>query len=164
MAVAKKSTVRKIAKSASPANDAFGEGDVFSTGQAQSFMNAFSMNAETFREQAEDVAAAVRGNFEQTQSRLQAVSADLMTAAREEATEAIAFVTDLSKAKSVGDALEIQRTYWTNLFETRVERAREMTKASVEAARESLEPFSKTMANAPAFSAFEKFFPFSTTK
>lgn len=130
--------------------------------QFQTVFNTFSESAETLREQSEDVLAALRTNLETAQSRFQTVSADLATAAREEASEAVTFVNELARAKTVADALEIQRSYWTNLFETRVERTRELAKSSVEAARELFEPFSKSMTTLPAFASFEKFFPFAS--
>jgi len=158
--MAAKKTVRKTAKPAQTesASESFGAAN----DQFQSVLNAFSENAETFREQTEDVIAAFRSNFETTQSRLQSVSADMAAAARTEASEAVTFVNELARAKTMADALEIQRNYWTNLFETRVERTRELAKASVEAARESFEPFSKSVATLPAFASLEKFFPFAS--
>jgi hypothetical protein len=158
MAQAKK-TVRKSAKAESA--NAFESANFAATNdQIRSFMEAFSTNAETVREQTEDFLASARENFETVQTRFQAVGHDFVSAAREEAADAVTFVNDLARAKTVGDALEIQRDYWTNLFETRVERARELTKASVEAARESFQPAAKSLAVLPGFAALEKFFPF----
>ena len=165
MAVTKKTTVRKPVKTEeldetlgfdaagafTAANDHF-----------QTVFSAFSENAESMRAQTEGMIDAFRGNLETAQTRLKSISADLAEAARTETAEAVTFVNELARAKTVADAIEIQRSYWTNLFETRVERAREMTKVSVEAARESFEPFSKTFAAAPGFVSFEKFFPFAT--
>ncbi len=122
---------------------------------------AFSDNAETFREQTEDALASTRSSFESANERLRAASADVMTAARDEVTEAVDFANNLARAKSFADALEIQREYWTKLFETRVERARAITEATVEATRDAFEPMSQSFGSAYAFApAFEKFFPF----
>ena len=105
---------------------------------------------------------ALRAGFETAQERFSAVNADVMTAAREEMTDAVEFANELARAKSVSDAMEIQREYWTNLFETRVERTRAISQASAEAARETMEPFTKSMSSAfGAVPAFDKFFPFA---
>jgi hypothetical protein len=166
MAAAKKPTVRKTVKAAeAAARPSKPATDVFATAandHFQSVFSAFSENAETLRGQAEEILAAVKGNVETSQSRLQSMAADIAAAAREEAADAVTFVNELARARTVADALEIQRSYWTNLFEARVERAHEMTRNSVEAARESFEPFSKTLAAMPAMSAFDRFFPFPT--
>lgn len=158
MAQARK-TVRKTAKAES-ANAFETANFAAANDQIKTFIEAFAANAETVRGQTEDFLASARENFETAQTRFQAVGADLVSAAREEAADAVTFVNDLARAKTVGDALEIQRDYWTNLFETRVERARELTKASVEAARESFGPAAKSLAAMPGFAAFEKLFPF----
>ena len=129
--------------------------------QFQTAFNAFNENAETMREHAEGVFAAVRENIETAQSRFQSVSRDLVEAAREEASEAVTFVNELARARTIADALEIQRSYWTNLFETRVERTREFARTTTEAARESFEPFSKSLTAFPGLASFEKFFPFA---
>lgn len=168
MAVSKKTAADKSVKSEALA-DAFVGAPLDAAGaftaandHFQTVFNAFSENAESMRAQTEDVVAAMRENFEAAQTRMKSFTADLADAARTETAEAVTFVNELARAKSVGDAFEIQRNYWTNLFETRVERAREMTKTSVEAARLSLEPFSKSMTSVPGFASFEKFFPFGT--
>jgi hypothetical protein len=129
--------------------------------QLQSVMSAFTENTDKMREQSETVFAAFRDNMETAQSRFQAVSAELVNAAREETAEAVTFMNDLARAKTVADALEIQRNYWTNLFEARIERTRELAKTTSEVAKESFEPFSKSLSTMPAFTAFEKFFPFA---
>lgn len=160
----KKTAARKTIKAGEDnVVNAFEQAGSFSTAandQIQSVFTAFSENAESLREQAEDAFSAMRGNMESAQSRFQTVSAELVAAAREEASEAVTFVNELARAKTVADALEIQRTYWTNLFETRVERTREFAKTSAEAARETFEPISKSMTSLPGFASFEKFFPF----
>ncbi|MEX0644590.1 MAG: phasin family protein [Parvularculaceae bacterium] len=122
---------------------------------------AYAENAEAFRGQAEEMMETVRGNFESARTRFNAVNTDLVNSAREEAAEAVDFFNNLARAKSVADALEIQRDYWTNLFETRIERTQAMTKATVEAARESFEPFSKSLSAFSTNAAFDKFNPFS---
>jgi hypothetical protein len=164
--MATKKTVRKTVKAVDETiTDAFQSGQSFSQAandQFQTVLNAFNENADTLREHSEDVIAAVRNNMEIAQSRFQSVSAELVEAAREEASEAVTFVNELARAKTLADALEIQRSYWTNLFETRVERTREFAKTSVEAARESIEPFQKSFTALPAFASFEKFFPFAS--
>ncbi|NWG70899.1 MAG: phasin family protein [Parvularculaceae bacterium] len=164
--MAAKKTVRKSAKLvADNTVDAFNAGASFTTAandQFQTVLNAFSENAETLRGQTEEVMSALRSNLEATQSRLQSISADMAEAARTEASEAVTFVNELARAKTMADALEIQRNYWTNLFETRVERTRELAKTSVEVARESFQPLSKSFSSLPAFASFEKLFPFAS--
>lgn len=129
--------------------------------QFEKIAAVYAENAETFRGQAEDLMETVRGNFESARTRFNAVNADLVATAREEAAEAVDFMHNLARAKTVVDALEIQRDYWTNLFETRIERTQALTKATVEAARESFEPFSKSLSALSTNAAFEKFNPFS---
>lgn len=165
MAVTKKSAIRKSVKT----DGTFDAAAIDATGafnaandHFQTVFNAFSENADSMRAQTETLFAAFRGNLETAQSRMQSITADLAEAARTETAEAVTFVNELARAKTFADAIEIQRDYWSNLFETRVERARDLTKTAVEAARESFEPISKSMAAAPSFAPFEKFFPFAT--
>lgn len=163
--MAAKKTVRRTVKPAQEDANVFGAQESFSAAandQFQSVLSAFSENAETLRERTEDMFEALRSNFEVSQTRLQSVSAELVAAARTEASEAVTFVNDLARAKTMADALEIQRSYWTNLFESRVERTRELARTSVEAARESIEPLSKSLATLPAFASYEKLFPFAS--
>lgn len=129
--------------------------------QFQTVTDAFTKNAETMRDQAEDMIETFRGSFETARTRMQTVNAELVNAAREETANAVDFVNDLARAKSFADALEIQRGYWSNLFETRVERTRALTNASVDAARETFEPLSKSLSAFGANAAFDKFMPFS---
>ncbi len=140
MATRKTATAKKtpVDKTFTAANDHFG-----------AIAGQFGFDAETVRE-----------NVESLRSRFETVGGDLIEAARQDTADAVAFVNELVQAKTVGDALEIQRNYWTNLFETRIERAREWTNASVEATRDAFEPASKALAALPGFAAFEKAFPF----
>ena len=130
--------------------------------QMDSVFAAFTDNADMMREQAEETMATMRENFETATTRLQSVNAEIMTAARDEITDAVDFANELARAKSLTDAMEIQRDYWTNLFETRVERAREFTQTSTEAARDVLDPMTETFSTAMKNNPFEKFFPFAT--
>jgi hypothetical protein len=129
--------------------------------QYETALKSFNDGAEKIRLQTEETMTTARESFETASERLRAVSVDAMTAAREEMTEAVDFANELAKAKSITDALEIQRDYWTRLFETRVERARAMHEASVEATRDAFEPFNRSFTTAFSFTpAFDKFFPF----
>ncbi len=130
--------------------------------QIESFFSAFTENAETVRSQTDDMVKAVRENFENTTERFQSVNAELMNFAREEVTDAVDFANDLARAKTMADALEIQRDYWTNLFETRMERAREMTETTVAVARESFEPMNAAMTAGLKTESFSKMFPMAT--
>ncbi|MGE0410270.1 MAG: phasin family protein [Amphiplicatus sp.] len=162
---AKKTVARKAVK---PAEPAAGTDDPFaiesaSTAARDQFERLASLiaeNAETMRGQAEDLIDTVQGNLDSARERFTAVNADMLDAAREEASEAVDFIHSLARAKTIGEALEIQRDYWAKLFETRVERTQAFTKASVDAARESFEPFSKSLSAIANNAAFEKFMPF----
>lgn len=129
--------------------------------QFQTITDTFTKNAETFRDQTEDLIETFRGSFENARTRLQTVNTEFVNAAREETANAVDFVNELARAKSFADALEIQRGYWSNLFETRVERTRAFANASVDAARETFEPISKSISTLSANTAFDKFMPFA---
>lgn len=167
-AAAKKTAARKTVQPAEKAVEA-ATGDAFASfenisnaarDQYDTFVAAVAENTDTLRDQAEEILETCRGSFETANEQLRSASAELLTAARTETAEAVEFVTELARAKTVADALEIQRDYWTNLFETRVQRARDLTQASFDAARTSFEPLSKSLTAFPA-TGFEKFFPFA---
>lgn len=160
MATAKKAAPRRAAKTAEAPAQAAESFAATARDQFDTLFTAFNEQAETFRGQSEEFAETVRSNFEAAQSRFQSTSAEIMNAAREDLAGAVDFANELARAKTVADALEIQRTYWTGVFETRVERARGYANAAVETARESFEPFTKPYAGFVAPS-FEKFFPFA---
>ena len=129
--------------------------------QMETLMTAFTGNADDMREKAEALNEEFRARFEKTQQHVSEMNNELMEAARTEMSDAVQFANDLTQAKSVGDALEIQRGYFSKLFETRIERAREIAENSVALARETAAPANNAFA--PYFDpkAFEKFFPFS---
>ena len=172
-----KSTVKTAAKKAAATpketpnvtnvnDNIFGATEDFTAAAREQFetmMTSFSGNMEGMREQAEELADDMRQRMEKTQQRVADVNAELMEAARTEMTDAVQFANELAQAKTLTDALDVQRNYWTNLFETRMQRAREMTEASVEAAREAV-PTNGAFANSPFGNAkaFEAFFPFSS--
>lgn len=168
MAAARKTAARKTAKTETKvvdakANDAFASFENISNAtrdQFETFVAAFAENSDALRGQAEELIETCRGGFETANEQIRSASADLMNAAREETAEAVEFVNELARARTVADALELQRDYWTNLFETRVARARDLAQASFDAARASFEPLTKSMNAFPA-SGFEKFFPFA---
>lgn len=145
---------------------AFGDIPAFADAARENYETAlktFSDNAEKFRVQTEESLASTREGFEAAGERMRAMGADALTHVREDVTEAVDFANELARAKSVNDALELQRAYWTRLFETRVERARAYTEASVEASRSAFEPLNKSFASAFSFApAFDKFFPFAS--
>ena len=151
------------------AQDAFAAfGDVSSftdaaRDQYETALKSFNESAEKFRAQTEETMNSAREGFDAASERMRTVSADAMTHARVEMTEAVDFANELVRAKSVNDALELQRNYWTKLFETRVERARAYTQASVDASRSAFEPLNKSLTSAFAFApSFDKFFPFAS--
>lgn len=125
----------------------------------ESLAAAYSNNADAMRERTEDMLDAARESVDRAQNRLQKLNTELAEAAREEISETVQFANDLANAKTFADALEIQRNYWTSIFEHRMERTRDLTAASVEAARESFEPLTESMAAAFGAVTLEKFFP-----
>ncbi len=150
-------------KSAPAANDAFMTAESFTKAAQEQFetlMGAFTGNADEVRGKVTEIAEEMRGRFEKTSKRVADVNAGLVEAARTETADAVQFANDLAKAKTFADALEIQRGYWTNLFETRMERARELTEVSVEAARENLTPVQGDFTPVFDVKAFESFFRF----
>lgn len=168
MTATKKTTAKTTTKTAEKAvsgaaNEAFATVENMSNAardQFENFVASMNENTEAMRDQAEEMFAVCRDNMEAAQERFQSMNTEMMEAARAEASDAVEFVNELARAKTIGDALEIQRDYWTNLFETRIERTQEMTKATVDAARDSMEPFTKSFSTfTPA--GFEKFFPFA---
>ena len=124
------------------------------------FLANFTDASEDLREQAEDITADVRARFEKQQQLAADVNAELVEAAKSEVSDAVQFASDLGKAKTFADALEIQQAYWTNLFETRTSRTQDLTAKSVDAAKEAFAPFKTDFAGAFDTSAFEKFFRF----
>lgn len=162
--MATKKTAPKSAKTAETTFEdatAFGWGDA-AREQYETALKTFNDNAEKLRTQTEEALETARVGFDAANERMRVAGADAMTVAREEMTEAAEFMNDLARARTISDALAIQQGYWTKLFETRVERARAMTEASVEATREAFEPMTRNYASAFAFApSFEKFFPFS---
>lgn len=174
MAAAKKAATRRVAKDIEDtlengAVDAFASANAWTDAardQYETALKTFNDQAEKFRADTEEAFTAAREGFDAANERLQAVNADVMTAAREEITEAVEFANELARAKSIGDAFEIQRGYYTKLFETRSERFRSMTEASADAARAAFEPMTKGYASAFSFApsfpmSFDKFFPFA---
>lgn len=125
--------------------------------QFETVMSSFTGNFEEMRDHAQELAETTQARLKTAQERAVATNARLMEAAQEEMTEAVQFASDLGKAKSFADALQVQQSYWTNLFETRMERAREMTETTIEAARETMTPAETPFVN---MKAFEKFFAF----
>ena len=171
MATATKKTVRRPAKSAekptaaadvaATASAATIETATAARDQVDAFFSAFNDNADMMREQTEDMMASLRENAETISARFQTVNADILAAARDEMTEAVDFANELARAKTLGDALEIQRDYWTNLLETRVERARDFAQSSSEAALELAEPLAESAATPFRNNPFAAFFPFA---
>lgn len=126
--------------------------------QFERIYSNFNDHAESLRGQANELIESVRANVETAQAHFKSVNAELIEAARTEITDTVDFANELAKAKTVADALELQRTFWTKLFETRVERARDISNATAEVAREAIEPFSKSFTAAFSPSSFERFF------
>lgn len=123
----------------------------------ETMLASFNGDFEELRAQAEDLSEEVQARFKATQARATETNAKIMEAAKEEVSDAVQLASDLTNAKTFADALTVHQSYWTKLFETRMERARELTEATVEAARETLSPVEVPFAN---FKSFEKFFAF----
>ncbi len=124
------------------------------------FVTKMSDATEDMREQAEEIAEDMRARFETQQKLAADVNAEIAEATKKEVSDAVQFASDLGKAKTVADALEVQQAYWTKLFETRVARTQELTSKSVDAAKEAFAPFKAEFPTPFDTSAFEKFFSF----
>ncbi len=124
------------------------------------FVTKMSDAAEDMREQTEDFADDMRTRFENQQKLAADLNAEIVEAAKSEVSDAVQFASDLGKAKTFADALEIQQAYWTNLFETRVARSQDLTAKSVDAAKDAFAPFKADLPAMFDSSAFEKFFRF----
>ncbi len=125
--------------------------------QFETMMSSFTGNFGDMRAQAEGLAETTQARMKTVQDHAAETNTRLMEAAQEEMTSAVQFANDLSKAKSFADALSVQQSYWTKLFETRMAHAREISERSVATARETMTPIDTPFAN---MKAFEKFFAF----
>lgn len=125
--------------------------------QFETMMSSFTGNFDEMREQAEDLAETAQARMKCVQDCAAKNNASLMEAAQEEMSGAVQFAQDLGKTRSFADAMALHQSYWTNLFETRMARARALTETTVETARETMTPVELPFAN---FKAFEKFFAF----
>ncbi len=125
--------------------------------QYETMMSSFTGNFDEMREQAEELAETTQARIKTVQDRATKTNASLMEAAQDEMSQAVQFAQDLGKAKSFTDAVAVHQSYWTNLFETRMARTRELTEATVETARETMTPVELPFTN---MKAFEKFFAF----
>ncbi|MEO1015865.1 MAG: phasin family protein [Pseudomonadota bacterium] len=162
---AAKTAAKPAPKAAAPKIDAKDENEgafAFSNAasdQYDALLKSFNENAEEMQGRTQELMDASRESFEAMQTRMQETSAELMDAARQEMSEAVDFANELTRAKSMGEALEIQRDYWTRLFETRVERVRAMTEASMDVMRETSEPVQRSMQTAFSANPFTSFLP-----
>lgn len=132
--------------------------------QYAALMKTLGVNSEELQGRTQEMMDASRESFETAQSHFQDASAQMMEAARQEMSDVVDFANELTRARTVSDAFEIQRDYWTRLFETRADRARAMAQSSVDAIRETTEPMQRTMKGAfaePAFGNMSAFFPFA---
>ena len=170
-ATAKKTATKKAAPKADIAEDVMGFGnmDAFRTvedmtaaarEQFEAMMTTFTGNAEDMREQTQELAEEMRARFEKTQKQMTEVNAGLVEAARGELSDAVQFANEIVRVKSVSEAMELQRAYWTNLFETRVARAQELTATTVELAKENMEPVETGLDMFAGVKAFQDFFRF----
>lgn len=126
-----------------PTEEAINTAEDFSAAardQFEAMMTTFTASTEDMREQAEEMTGEIRARFEKSQETAAKINAEIVNAAQAETADAVQFVTNLGQAKTFADALEVQQSYWTNLFETRMERTRKLTETSVEAARENFAP------------------------
>lgn len=142
-------------------------------GQYDAFLKTMNENAEQFSGAAQEFVDATRTSFENAQAHAQEMSTEIVETARQDMSDAVDFANELARAKTVGDALEIQRDYWTRVFEARVERTRAATEKMAGLAREAVEPmttaksfplpFTMPMATASGFDTdyFKSFFPFA---
>jgi polyhydroxyalkanoate synthesis regulator phasin len=143
--------------------DAFKSTEDFTVAAQDQFrkvIDTFTGNAEDVREQTEAISDEMRTRFEKTQKHVTEVSTDLVDAAQAEMSEAVQFATDLTSAKTFADALTVQQNYWTNLFQTRIERTQEITQNAADAARETFEPMNTSLGSVfDQSKLFGSFFP-----
>lgn len=125
--------------------------------QFETALNSFGGDFDEIRTKAEELTEQVQARLTATQEHAAQTNARLMEAAQEEVSSTVQLANDLTNAKSFADALTIQQTYWSNLFETRLTNARELTEKSVETARETFAPVATSFGDTKAF---EKFFAF----
>lgn len=125
--------------------------------QFETMMSSFTGNFDEMRGQAEELAETAQARMKCVQDCAAKTNASLMEAAQEEMSGAVQFAQDLGKTTSFADAISLHQSYWTNLFEARMARARALTETTVETARETMTPVELPFAN---FKAFEKFFVF----
>lgn len=167
---ATKTTAKKTVKAADPTmkaavvnEDAIKSAEDFTAAaqdQFQKMVDLFAGNAEEMREKVETLTSEMRARMEKTQQHVADVNADLAEAARTEVSDAVQFANDLAKAKTFADALTVQQSYWTNLFDTRIKRIKDMTQTSIDVTREALEPAGDTFgAFFDQSKLFEGFFP-----
>lgn len=128
--------------------------------QFRQMVDAFTGSTEELREQGAAVAEEMRTRFEKTQKQVADVNAGFVAAAQTEVSEAVQFANDLASAKTFADALSVQQNYWSNLFNTRVERTRELTENSLTVARETMTPIGGSMTEMfDPSTMFSKLFP-----
>ncbi len=162
-----KATTNGAAKKAAPETASNESAFAFSNAardQYDTLLKAYSENAEEMHGRTQELMDATRASFETAQARFQEVGVEAFDAARQEMTDAVEFTNELAGAKTVAEALEIQRGYWSRFFEGRMERSRSLTQATVDAVRDSVEPVSdslKTTFKTEAFPGFNAFFPFA---
>ncbi|HXI86247.1 MAG TPA: phasin family protein [Parvularculaceae bacterium] len=144
MTAAKKTAARKPATNGAGTDTTAKSAANGAHDQFDAFLAAFTTGADAFRDQSQELLDQVRANFDAAQTRFKSANDEFVAAAREEAAEAVDYVNSLTRAGTVADALELHRDYWTARFEAGVDRAKALTEASVEAARETFEPFSKS--------------------
>ncbi|MEM6413492.1 MAG: phasin family protein [Pseudomonadota bacterium] len=132
--------------------------------QYDSLLKSFNENAEQVHDQTQKMMEAAQEGFETAQARFKEVGQEAMDAAQKDMKDAVEFANDLVKTKTVGEALELQRDYWTRFFETRVERTRSMTQSTADAFRDSTQPVSRTISDAMSSTQISNFstafFPF----
>ena len=127
--------------------------------QIERVYSAFSVNTGEFREQADELQSALSDGLKATQEHVQATSSEFSEAVSAEFQDAIALGTSLTKVKSPTEALELQKEYWTKLYETRAERARNWTQAGIDVAQDTTTPVATAFntlleSNKNAFGAF----------
>ena len=175
MATAKKTAARRapakkavddmaeqIENTAEASMSAFTDYTEEARGQFETMVSTFTENAEAARAQSEEAVAAWRESFEHASEQVRAVSADAGEAVREDMAQAVDFANELARAKSMTDAMDIQREYWNNVLETNFERSKRYSEAAIDASRASMEPVTKTFEAFQSMTPnFKAFFPFS---
>ena len=113
--------------------------------QFQNALKGANWGADAWRDAAEDASYAVCACTEAAQAGAKSVSEEMMGLLRSEMTRFVDHANRLMRAKAFNEVLELNSAFLTETMEERLEKARELNKKSIEAARRTVEPLNNTM-------------------